>query len=464
MVRYIPDKEYIAGPGLFFCAAPVHKRIDPGAAPGRLHPFSPTAMDKETRQRFALLFARFFDRHLRAELQKRPELVQLPTSRGGTFAEATAELTEELQREFPELAAAGPAPWNLFELWVSTRHDLGVPDYANTTFRLYNEFFFKRLLDLRDQSQTSQEAMRDQVRSFLGRGLFYGRDFTFSLFFRSENDMRERLREIVRAEWPGDQEEAHAVLSRQSAVISQCGYDHFDGVLKEALAQSDALLLNVLPGEIAQELKQKGAVEPVHADSVTVMFTDFQGFTTIAAELPPRVLIEELDCCFTAFDEITEKHGLEKIKTIGDSYMAVGGLPRPNQTHALDSVRAGLEIRDWMEEWATERRAAGRPFWRVRIGIHTGPLAAGVIGKRRFSYDIWGDTVNTASRLESSGEAGRVNVSAETAELVGEHFALLPRGAIAVKNKGPLEMFFVERRTTGASPRPDSGEGRATAR
>ncbi|MEW6208571.1 MAG: adenylate/guanylate cyclase domain-containing protein [Acidobacteriota bacterium] len=213
--------------------------------------------------------------------------------------------------------------------------------------------------------------------------------------------------------------------------------------LNEERRKSDRLLLNVLPESIAEELKREDRVEPLHYPDASVLFTDFVGFTRIAEGLTPQSLIAELDECFRRFDRIAKRHHLEKIKTIGDAYMAAGGLPAVNRTHAVDSVLAALEIARCMEKMAEEKAAKNRSYWQVRIGIHTGPLVAGVIGQEKFAYDVWGDTVNTASRMESSGTAGRVNISSETYNRVKEFFECEHRGKIAAKNKGEIDMYFV---------------------
>ena len=207
--------------------------------------------------------------------------------------------------------------------------------------------------------------------------------------------------------------------------------------------KSEALLLNILPRDVAEELKRVGRVDPVFYPSASVLFTDFQDFTRIAASISPAELIRELDFYFTAFDAIIERHGLEKLKTIGDAYMCAGGLPTPSRTHGLDAVTAAWEIQAFMREVVAAKTAAGEPCWRLRIGIHTGPLMAGVIGHKKFAYDIWGDTVNLASRLESTGEAGRVNISATTHALVKDAFLCEHRGKIRAKNAAELDMFFV---------------------
>lgn len=208
--------------------------------------------------------------------------------------------------------------------------------------------------------------------------------------------------------------------------------------------RSEELLLNILPEEVAEELKAKGSADAKQFDEITVMFTDFKGFTQIAEKMSPAELVAEIDICFKAFDAIITRNGLEKIKTIGDSYMCAGGLPVPGSDHANKVVRAALEIQQFMQQHQQDRQSAGKPRFEARIGIHTGPVVAGIVGVKKFAYDIWGDTVNIASRMESSGEAGKVNISGTTYALVKDVFTCTHRGKIEAKNKGEIDMYFVE--------------------
>lgn len=208
---------------------------------------------------------------------------------------------------------------------------------------------------------------------------------------------------------------------------------------------SEELLLNILPEAVAEELKAKGHADAQLIDQVTVLFTDFKGFTALSEQVTPKELVHDLHECFSAFDRICEKYGIEKIKTIGDAYMAAGGLPTANNTHAEDVVRAALEMAEVVEKGKARKTAAGLPFFEIRIGVHTGPVVAGIVGVKKFQYDIWGDTVNTASRMESSGEPGKVNISQTTFALVQArpHLTFIHRGKIAAKGKGDLDMYFV---------------------
>ncbi len=229
------------------------------------------------------------------------------------------------------------------------------------------------------------------------------------------------------------------VQQRTAEVVAQSR--EIEGQKKEI----EGLLLNILPREISEELKEKGKATARRHDDVTVLFTDMKGFTKAAEKMTPEELVFELDECFIKFDEITARYGIEKIKTIGDSYMCACGVPTRDPHHAVKSVLAAIEVRELMDRWRREREALGKIPWILRIGIHTGPVVAGVVGRRKFAYDIWGDTVNTASRMESSGVPGEVNISGATYALIREYFDCENRGQVEAKNKGAIDMYFVRR-------------------
>jgi adenylate cyclase len=207
--------------------------------------------------------------------------------------------------------------------------------------------------------------------------------------------------------------------------------------------RSDALLLNILPAKIADELKTRSEVEPRHYDLVTILFTDFKGFTRLAEASEPRTLVNDLNQYFSAFDEIMARNNLEKLKTIGDAYMCAGGLPEENRTHPVDACRAALEIQEFMARSNRQREKMRMLPWELRIGLHTGPVMAGVVGRKKFTYDIWGDAVNVAARMESSGEAGRIAISESTYHRVKDQFECEHRGQIEAKNKGLLNAYFL---------------------
>lgn len=204
--------------------------------------------------------------------------------------------------------------------------------------------------------------------------------------------------------------------------------------------KSDNLLLNILPDQVAEELKEKGSAEAKYYDNVSVIFTDFVGFTKVAETLSPQELVNELHTCFSAFDAIVLKYGIEKIKTIGDAYMAVSGLPVPNIDHANNAILAAKEFLAFIEH----RRHTETIGFKIRIGIHSGPVIAGIVGTKKFAFDIWGDTVNVAARMESSGMPGEINISEDTYLFVKNQNKCHPRGKILAKNKGEMEMYFVD--------------------
>lgn len=223
--------------------------------------------------------------------------------------------------------------------------------------------------------------------------------------------------------------------------------------------KSDSLLANMLPKGTAEEIMSKGKADKRKYNFVTVLFSDIQGFTRIAEEMNPETLIDELDRFFFHFDSVAEKYRIEKIKTIGDAYMCAGGIPERNRTNPVEVVLAALEMQKYMQAMKSDPSRPAARFWDIRIGIHTGTVVAGVVGHKKITYDIWGDTVNTASRMESSGEAGKINISGTTYEFVKEYFTCDYRGRMPVKYKGDLDMYFV----TGIRPdlrEPDGSPNR----
>lgn len=213
--------------------------------------------------------------------------------------------------------------------------------------------------------------------------------------------------------------------------------------IEEEQQKSETLLLNVLPFEVARQLKSKGKAKPRHYRMVSVMFTDFKGFSNLSKGMLPKDLVNILDSYFVKFDEIVQDNYMEKIKTIGDAYMCAGGLPLSNKSNPINSVLAGLAIQKFMNKLNDGRALNKEPVWELRVGIHTGEVVAGVVGKFKFAYDIWGTTVNIASRMESAGQVGMVNISGATYERVKDYFECVYRGKVEAKNIGKIDMYFV---------------------
>ncbi len=226
------------------------------------------------------------------------------------------------------------------------------------------------------------------------------------------------------------------------AILLGTLYWYYRAIAREK-KRSESLLLNILPAETAKELKKNGRVEAVKFDQVTVLFTDFVGFSKVAEAVEPEQLVKSIDHYFREFDDVSSKHGLEKIKTVGDSYMCACGLPTANPAHAVNVIRAAMEMIDLVTREL--RSPNGLSHFEIRIGVHTGPVVAGIVGIKKWQYDIWGDTVNIASRMETNSEPGRINISETTYQEIREHFACTYRGEIEVKNHGALKMYFVDR-------------------
>ncbi len=248
-------------------------------------------------------------------------------------------------------------------------------------------------------------------------------------------------------------EESWDLLKRTASVFS-LAYSRFKDLskaridlqeLKEEKKKSDSLLLNILPLEIADELKKFGKSYARKHEQVTILFADIKGFSSIAENLSAEELVAQLDECFRAFDNIVEKHGLEKIKTIGDAYVAACGLPKPVMDNAIKTVFAALDMIEFIKGFGLTKKIQNLPVFEFRVGIHTGPVITGVVGLKKFTYDIWGDAVNMAARMEQHGEAGKINVSGFTFQLIKDKFNCIHRGKIEAKNKGKVDMYFVEK-------------------
>lgn len=228
------------------------------------------------------------------------------------------------------------------------------------------------------------------------------------------------------------------IIKNQKQVIQQKNAD-----LSAEKQKSDNLLLNILPADTADELKRTGRAGARKFKEVSVLFTDFVNFTKATEQMDADTLVAEIHYCYSAFDKIISAYSIEKIKTIGDGYLCASGLPIPNPTHAMDLVKAALDIRHFMNQYKEERKREGKIFFEVRIGIHSGPVVAGVVGTKKFAYDIWGDTVNIAARMEAAALPGTINISEKTCALIASLFTTEYRGMLEVKNKGAMKMYFV---------------------
>jgi adenylate cyclase len=217
-------------------------------------------------------------------------------------------------------------------------------------------------------------------------------------------------------------------------------------IIEEEKERSDELLRNILPEEVMIELKQTGKTTARNYDLVTVMFVDFKDFTLISNDLAPEDLVTSIDRYFETFDMIVDEHDIEKIKTVGDAYLCAAGLPVPNTKNPVEMVDVALKFLQAVEQLKQERKIQDKTIFDIRIGIHSGPVVAGVVGTKKFAYDIWGDAVNTAARMQQNGTEGKINISGTTYELVKHRFHCTHRGRIEAKNKGLVDMYFVEGR------------------
>ncbi len=266
--------------------------------------------------------------------------------------------------------------------------------------------------------------------------------------FRSYIELKDELLNInnlkqlgeLKLKYDIEKKEKEAEINQLKSVELK---EAFDNLHKEKM-RSDNLLLNILPEEVAEELKQTGTSRARHFEAATVMFIDIRNFTFISQRLSPDELVSEIDFLFRGFDEIIRQHNVEKIKTIGDAYMCAAGIPVADPDHAENMANAAFEILNFMEDHKRERQKENKIFFEIRIGINSGALVAGIVGSSKFAYDIWGDTVNTAARMEQSGEVGRINISGNTYLLLKDKYNFTHRGKIFAKNKGEIDMYFME--------------------
>ncbi len=387
----------------------------------------------EVRGAVSRLFARHFLVHLLEELKKPEEILQQDYDDVPGRA-ATEGYLARVRAEFPT-AEDEPLPaQNLFKVWAEFE---GRYKYKELAFVGYGRIYLERLLDLRDGTPESQERLLTVMRAVFTKFDYRKAHIPISTFLHLENLMRFLMVQIAIETLPHIRDEALNLVALQSRVYQRDMFEYFEGVLDATLAENVRLLHGILPEEVANELKRNGRVVPHYLPDAAVIFTDFEHFSLSAERLLPEQIVEQLDTYFTEFDAIMTKHGMEKIKTIGDSYMAVAGVPQPHAEPVRAACEAALEI------LAAAERISGPDGWKIRIGMHVGPLVAGVIGKQKFSYDVWGATVNFASRMESSGAPGRINVSAVFHDRAPKEYRWEARGPQPVKGLGMAEMFFL---------------------
>jgi class 3 adenylate cyclase len=401
----------------------------------------PLTASPTERHTVSRLLATYFLLQLREEMKK-TDAVLYEDYPDTPVRDITHKLAQRVRDEF-QIPVDEPLPTdNLFKRWIELN---GKWTYEEFGLFGYSQIYIFRLLDLRDGTPESQKQYFDTMRSRFDNFDYEKQGFTVSFFLNSESNMRELMREVVRRDLPNIAEVADYLVLRQSAAVQTAMYEYFEGVLKTALSENIRLLNRILPEQVATELRSNGFVEPVYFSDSAVIFTDFEGFSQATENLSPNEVIRLLDTYFSEFDQVIAKYGLEKIKTIGDSYMAVAGVPDLHDDPVRAACDSALEILDTSKRISETLAPLG---WNIRIGIHSGPLIAGVIGQQKFAYDVWGATVNFASRMETAGASGRINVSTDVYDEVKHHYTWEPRGPQPVKNLGLAEMYFLLRKKT----------------
>ena len=415
----------------------------------------------ESQLTLAYLFAKRNKLELSKEYLKRAEVINQElklTSQDSRFTEISAYhlLSETL---FEKAALKFAMALNQLDTLANTENRIEITEML---FKLNKQLgndkltikYAEELLSLKTKSKIDTEIKQIQKEEFESKVLSDSLEFVKEKKLVEEDHQEEvEQKNQTRNMLAGG---GILVLILAGGIYGRLRYTRKSkAVLQVEKDRSENLLLNILPTDIAEELKIHGKAEARDFDLVSILFTDFKGFTEVSAQMSAAMLVGEINTCFEAFDGIMAKYGVEKIKTIGDAYMAAGGLPVPTDDSVKNTVLAALEMQDFIVKRKNEFDAQissplGRPGgarFEMRVGIHTGPVVAGIVGVKKFQYDIWGDTVNTASRIESNGEAGKVNISQATYELLKDdpQFAFENRGKIKAKGKGEIEMFFVSK-------------------
>ena len=402
---------------------------------------------KQIRYALARELARYFVLHLREELKKPSSVSDYTTIEGVSFRKITEDMIERMYKEFPDINPKPPYV-NIFKLWWSrTQADLrpdktGHIPYEKSTFKSQNQIFVFKILDIKTNDSLLRKKYEENLTERIKALRAKGRNVGFEMIFSAENKMYPFMELAARrAKLPN--RICREILFEQNSFIQKAAYHIFDKELRESFKRTDEILKSVLPVHIVEELKLKGKVEPKLITSTAIVFCDLVGFTNIASTLSPQELLAELDECYSHFDRIVKMHGLEKIKTIGDSYMAASGMIESERLHSIDAVLSALKIQEFLRKYQKSQKRKGLPSWKVRIGIHSGPVVCGILGEQRFNYDIWGDSVNIAQRMEANGEADKVNISQNVFNETELFFDFQSRGKVLVKGKGEMEMYFV---------------------
>ena len=371
--------------------------------------------------------------------------------------EKKAALTQNVQNSFIVTNYKGNIEWGNdgFTKLHGLHIEEQIENYGRRIQDVYNDDEVSKLLDqclIDHEPMTFTKLIKHEdgnevwVQAFVSPQLTRGGNVEKLIIVESDiTDLKNKEKELYdhnlkMLQITENLEAANSQLEQQKDEIAEQKQQ-----IESEQEKSERLLLNILPFEVARQLKSKGKAGTRFYKHVSVLFTDFKSFSKISKELEPKALVSLLDNYFIRFDEIIGTHYLEKIKTIGDAYMCAGGLPLRNNSNPVDAVLAGLEIQHYMGIINEENRKNGEPVWELRIGVHTGPVVAGVVGKKKFAYDIWGDTVNIAARMQEKGEIQKVNVSGDTYECIKDWFDCEYRGKIEAKNVGKIDMYYVNR-------------------
>lgn len=355
-------------------------------------------------------------------------LIALDTT-GRAFSDSLRNKTEMLdksERYLREALAAYEQAGDLSGISLSSKDLSYVYDRQGRTKEALA--FYRQAVALNDS--VFSEANREKIAA---------------LVKQQQEDLKQKQIDLQRSELSkAKQQQWFLICGLAALLLFGVAVTFFMFNLRKEKVRSEHLLHNILPLNTANELKTYGHAKPRRYDCVTVVFTDFKEFAKLAERLSPEETVSLIHHYFTAFDRIVKQHGLEKIKTIGDAYMAAAGVPVEDPYHALHAVKASIAIRDFVKREIETRVLSNQPYFDIRIGVHTGPVVAGIVGESKFAYDIWGETVNLAARMESSADTGRVNISGATYKLIKDKFICDQRGAVEVKHGGLVEMYFVE--------------------